>query len=840
MGEQLSLRTSSGLSGLVLAAVLATVAAEAALGQDPDGERGDPRADLPVEITADQIVYDRRRQVYVAEGRVVVTQGARRIDADWIVFNRRTRRGIAAGRVRAVDGDDVLEARFIEFDDGAQQGLVLVGRLDLGEEDFRVAAGELVKTADDHYEGADVSMTTCRCPDDDDRLPWVINADEADVTLGGYAMVSNATVDVLGIPTLWLPWAAFPVKTERATGFLPPELRLGGGNGFEFTLPFFWAARDEVNVTLTPRYMTTRGFKPELLLETVYGRKSSSELFVSYLRDQDPDQVRAFFPDTSSPGDFVLRKKNQYDPDRWGVGFDNDVHAPLGWRLRSDIQLMSDNEYVRDFDEFRDHRRVRFVESTAFGFRHFGTDGSLAAVASVVHRDDRQNPNRVDRDDYLLHRAPSAELAWLPTRLEELLGVDLGIGADYTRFYAWKRADSVLDLSATSGGIVGDDRFLDIGIASLPDAFSDLAQRQKLGVDDGVFQEGEPLNDAGHRVVLHPQLGHSFRLFDLLDLRPEVGWHQTLYSTRAQDFEERGLLTGRVQLQTRLLGRFDAPGLPPLTHLLEPRVGWAYLWKARQSDNPLFVPATRVPQARLRQLSLDNRVLDDADRIDPANVLAVGLGNRFYAGSGEARRLWGELELSAAYDFRGAGAFGLAIAEGRLLPGSWLSSRFNFAWDLEQTRVDQGLFELSFPLEGVVGLRRSSRLRLGYRYRRAVGRFFESFESIEGVDEVGGTFRRFQAEFDRISQLSAGTRLRLSEQWAVDYELAYSLHRSTVLTNRGALEYTSKCRCWAIQLMVEDDRTRGLRYGANFTFLGFGMDRDEPFRAGGLFGTGMF
>ena len=68
-----------------------------AFGAPPDAEGREgfePRRDVPVEITADRIVDEVRRQVYVAEGNVRVVQGERRIDADWIVFTRVTRRGL--------------------------------------------------------------------------------------------------------------------------------------------------------------------------------------------------------------------------------------------------------------------------------------------------------------------------------------------------------------------------------------------------------------------------------------------------------------------------------------------------------------------------------------------------------------------------------------------------------------------------------------------------------------------------------------------------------------------------------------------------------------------------
>ncbi|MFP6607877.1 MAG: LptA/OstA family protein, partial [Myxococcota bacterium] len=245
----------------------------------------DLRRDQAAEITADRIVYESKRRVYVAQGSVRIVQGERRIDADWLVFNRTTQRGIAAGRVRVDDGKVLLDSRFLEFDVRGEQGFVLGGRLDLGEDDFLMAAGELVQTGKDTYEARGASFTSCRCPDDEDRLPWQINTSRADVELGGYAMVTNNSVDILGIPTLWLPWLMFPVKTDRATGLLLPEIGFGGSNGYEVALPLFWAARHNINLIATPRYLSKRGVKPELTLETVYGEHSQTTLFGSYIRD---------------------------------------------------------------------------------------------------------------------------------------------------------------------------------------------------------------------------------------------------------------------------------------------------------------------------------------------------------------------------------------------------------------------------------------------------------------------------------------------------------------------------------------------------------------------------
>ena len=42
------------------------------------------------------------------------------------------------------------------------------------------------------------------------------------------------------------------------------------------------------------------------------------------------------------------------------------------------------------------------------------------------------------------------------------------------------------------------------------------------------------------------------RMFDLLEFYPEVGYHTTVYQTEGDGFEERGLVTARVDVRTRL------------------------------------------------------------------------------------------------------------------------------------------------------------------------------------------------------------------------------------------------------------------------------------------------
>jgi lipopolysaccharide assembly outer membrane protein LptD (OstA) len=511
-------------------------------------------------------------------------------------------------------------------------------------------------------------------------------------------------------------------------------------------------------------------------------------------------------------------------------------------RLRSDIQIVSDNEFVRDFDDFRKFRKDRFLESTAFGFRHFGSDGSGAIVGGVGYADDRQNPDFDDRDRFLLQRAPSVTVDWLPTPVPQGQGLTFELGVDYTHFRPYERAEDALDLAP--GDIVGDDLWADIGIAAstrIVDIIKNSSASQlqidqallALGVGDGRFEEGEPLNDQGHRVILYPHLARSFRLFDSLDVLPEVGWQQSLYTTRAQSFADRGLLMARLDVSSQLVGTLAPLGLPETTHVLEPRFGWALVQHQSQTNNPLFIPETAVPETRLRQLSLDNVVLDDADRIRSANVVTLGFGNRFYRTRGSHQRLLADVSLSGAYNFAArAGHFQQLILEGTTFGASGLVSRAILGYDLDRGRIAEGLAEATLPLDRWLPWVKRASITAGYRYRREIPRFFEAFPQVDAFD-------KFERGFERINQITVAGRVRLSQRWTIGARQVYSFENQIHQTNRWFFEYVSPCRCWGIHVDLDDNRNRGFQANATFSVMGFGESGERPFAGKSRFGSGL-
>lgn len=800
----------AALAGASLAlAVLAS--ARPADAQTPRFERGEP-----AQITADAIEYFKDRDVYVADGNVRVVQGDRELEARWAAFGATTRIGVASGDVVYRAEGEAVTARFLEFDVDTLDGVVFGANLDMGETGFRIAAEELVRTGEDRYRIRGARFTACRCPDEHDRLPWELHAESSNVHLGGYGTSCNTTVEVLGVPVIWLPWMMYPVKTERQTGLLVPDVSFGNRNGLQVGLPLFWAARENVNVLVTPRYSTVRGYKQDLEIETVYGERSRTLVRGAYLHDEASVQDGDVPRELDRPGDPVGSTEPAIR-DRGYVAVEHDQDLPLGVRFKADGAWTTDNQYALDFQDLEGHRRDRYLEANAFAMAGLGGDDRFVLQAAGSYANDLQGRDGQDRDDFLLQRYGDLEAQWLSGPVLGQSWLSSALDVDYEFF--GREHDPARVLVGGTTDLIGD-RFYDVGIGAI----------ENLGAPGAaslLFDEGEPLADRGHRLTVHPRIGIPLRLFDAIEWFSEGGYRETLYWSDLQGYEENGRITGRSEMSLRFVRSFERDGAASIEHELVPHIGWAFVDSERgQQTNPLFTPQAARLQDRVRQQTLDTVVLDRADVVESANRLVVGVRNRFSIGDGPTRRYAGEFGIAFDGDLTQE-QLGNVVVEGRGIELWRARTRFLVAFDVEQEfDIAEGLAEMWLPLIG-----RAS-LLARYRYLRDAPQFFEQFQSLLGASSS-------PESFDRISQLSGGVYVPILDRVILQYRATYSFEGTRFLTNAVTVDYVSKCGCWAAGIELSDVRNQGLQARFRYTILGLGDDLSNPFaKRQGWFGGG--
>ena len=760
----------------------------------------------PFELTADSLHYDIERELYIGRGNVVIRQSGRTLHADWVAFNRNTGAGVASGNVKLEDSGDVVTADFVEFELETIQGVLHGARLESQTSPFRASATEIAKTGARTYSFREGRFTTCRCPDPDDTDPWLLRSEEAELEVEGYAVARNTTFDVFGVPVAWIPWMVFPVKTQRQTGLLFPEISLGSFQGFELGLPFFWAINDQAGLVLTPRYSVTRGPGAASRFDYVAGEKSSGEMHSAYYRDEkiDPDSI-----------------DQPYGRDRWSTSGVHDWYLPADLRFQTNYRFASDNDVPFDFRELEVHRADRFLESEAVLERSVGPIGRTSASIGATFADDLQSPNDLDRDRFLLQRWPTARVDVLPGGVSGARFLVPSLDVEYTRFAARAQAEHVL----RTAQLGARGLFLDTGVDALPDPVAVFATRSERGPPpdpfhddfaltggtegDGSFEEGEPLVDRGHRLLVQPRLAAPIE-WSGVSLVPEVGWHETVYDSDVRDFTDRGFPTARVDLQARLRRQFES-----FVHVLEPRAGYALAYTHRsQERDALFVRATAVPLNRIRALDLDTVTRDDADRIARASRATAGFTNHLYGTRDDgARVLLADVTMLGLYDTEET-RFDAVIVDGRAFPLEKLDLRFHADFDPESAHFDEGLAEGTWNFPGLA-------FNAGYRWARRIPLFFENFKAGDRFDSHSG-------DIDHINQVRGGVSLDLSQRWSVSYGAAYSIEGNRSLANQGLVEYLSACGCWALGVELQQDRKRGVDAKLVYRLLGLGGEPPHP------------
>lgn len=312
-----------------------------------------------LELECDVLTVDARASTALARGGVKAAYKGATLEADEILLDLDARQGQARGNVRLARGEDLLECEALTYRWEEQTGTLQGGRLLFGETGYHIEGAHLEKTGPDTYFLQEGSFTTCLCPSEKDRLPWMVKAGKAEVSVGGYAKVEKAVFLVSRLPVLYLPVAYVPVKVNRESGFLVPSLGQSGRRGWEISLPFFWAVDASTDATLTLNGMTKRGIKPEVEFRYRPSRKTDGEWYGTVFHDFEADRLR------------------------YGVAADHRQELAESFYDKLDLKIVSDNAYPTDFSGDVGNASDRLVESRgAAGWRQENFHATLEAAWS--------------------------------------------------------------------------------------------------------------------------------------------------------------------------------------------------------------------------------------------------------------------------------------------------------------------------------------------------------------------------------------------------------------------------------------------------------------------------
>ena len=316
----------------------------------------------PVDITADELNYNKEQNIYTAQGNVDLKEGTRRLNADFVLFNDTTKDAFAEGHVIFQDQGDVVHAEKMSLNLVTKRGTIEKGRIFVKTGNFFLDGDEIDKTGESSYVVHKGEFTTCGW----DKPSWTFIAQEVDVTMGQYATAYSTTFTVRGHKLLYLPWSIFPVKTERQSGFLIPQFQTSSRDGMIFRSAYFWAISKDQDATFFLDWIEQRGIKPGVEYRYALTDTTRGMWYASAIED------------------------NKYHGDRYQIkGLHQQEFGDM--TFKTSINYVSDFQFLQDLGRTTVERSQNSQTSVAFVEKPFPY--SLLTVQSSYFKDLTQRDN---------------------------------------------------------------------------------------------------------------------------------------------------------------------------------------------------------------------------------------------------------------------------------------------------------------------------------------------------------------------------------------------------------------------------------------------------------------
>ena len=523
---------------------------------------------LPWQLEADSVEYDQKTDEYAASGNVLIYKGNIKLLADYVRFDHKNMQAHAEGNVILTNGEDVLSGTSMDMDLQNQIGSVVDGYLYLKQNNYHITGDVIKKVGTKTYTIDEATMTTCDGPKPD----WKITGQKVKIKEDGEGTARHVKMYARNLPVLYTPYFYYPARKDRQTGLLWPQAGVSERKGYYYSQPFFWAINQSTDATFYGQYMNKRGFRPGVEYRYYLDEWSRGTWMVDGFKDRKSDDGS----DNSSEdwgfsdGDREILRNNE---DRYWLRGSHQQKLPWGMRGRLDVDLVSDQDYTREFKS----GQMGWEESKAYYEKEFGRD-----------LDDFNDPVRTN----LLN----INKLWPTYSLNAKLRYNL----DSTVRNSHESDETLQQLPQVEFDGVKQR------IASSPFFYN-------LNTEYVYYWRRN--SDRGQRVDLFPRFYLPLQFKRFFTFEPSVGLRETVwymdkekYGPKDKQLYSRELFDTNLNLFSEIFNVFNLEGktVKAVKHSIRPEITHTYIPNVNQDDLPNFDAIDRVDNTSLLTYSLTN------------------------------------------------------------------------------------------------------------------------------------------------------------------------------------------------------------------------------------------
>jgi LPS-assembly protein len=749
-------------------------------------ERGTQADGQEISVTADSLSLEESGRRIEAKGNVEIKRQQTTLRANEVQVNRDTQDVSAQGNISVDDPEwKVKSAESLQLNMEKETGEIQKADLFIEQGHISISGRRFQKFGGQTYHIDDGFFTTCLC--ESGPPSWKFSAEQIDLTLAGSGSLSKGWFYVLDYPVFYLPYAVFPLRTERQTGFLFPKFGQSSREGFRFQQPFFWAISksSDATVSFDAESRARLGVLGEF--RKLFSQDSDLQLHSSYFneklrRNEQDDIVDRTIADQRIP------------TNRWSVAGTHRYPIGSNWLTYSDVSAYSDDLFARELSERFDLsaaqesniRVSRFARSRFGVFRSWGD--------SYLQGDWRFYQDFIQEDKTTLQRTP--QLAFWGRRFGQ---------------------NSPLELRWTAQAV------------------------------NYLRREGGD----GLRLDLRPEVIAPFRfasyLFGSLSVAPrETVYH--LYSpVKSSDRNvSRELVEIRGNIGTSLSRVFawNTANLSAVKHVIEPELSYLFVPRTDQSRIPIMDGIDRVNRRNVVTLAVTNRVWGkfpspltetgedrDVELLNPVDTSNVrGLGS---------------LKLALSYDVdkerKGGDSLSDVDMNLRVTPTSYLTLGFDGGvnpgpWQMTQLRLTFAISDPRPIARRVLDpdFSQPNSLSMGYHFlRRGPNAFLAEDANIDLDAPANCALHPLDPRcpgtgFDKnvVGNLVGTLRYRATDNLLFQFSSNYDVRDTRFIGFRAATKVLSSCECWAMTFTFKQAvNPSKSSFNFDFNLLGLGSQR---------------
>lgn len=217
----------------------------------------------PVTFKADRIEYNQKTNIVTLSGHVEAWQAGHVLFADRVLYDRNTNIADAIGHVVLVSPDgQIVYSNYAELSRDMTNGIMSTMNITLPM-NAKLAANGGRRTEGKVNELSRAVYTACDvCAKHPNSYPlWQLTARSATQDVEHHLIeYKDATMEIYGVPILWLPYFSHPDPTaKRMSGLLIPDAGVSSHIGAFTDIPYYWVINNSSDAIITPIISSKEG-----------------------------------------------------------------------------------------------------------------------------------------------------------------------------------------------------------------------------------------------------------------------------------------------------------------------------------------------------------------------------------------------------------------------------------------------------------------------------------------------------------------------------------------------------------------------------------------------------